>query len=184
MSLESIPLIIATNMSTLLKHVNRAITSILTAAVILMLPCVLQSEDWVTVESEEFDVQFDIPESWELEFDGDTVTAFGNGIAFVLTAVKDNSITTEELFEIQVEELEIESEGEVEEIELQGGIIGLFASGAGIIDDEVTGIMLLAATMDENNYLAYVFAAPKKFERKIDLISGIITSLAPLGFEE
>lgn len=171
-------------MLTLRNHFTQAVASLMAAAAILTLPCMLQSQDWVTIESEEFDVQFDIPETWEVEIDGDTVTAFGNGIIFVLTAVKDDSISTEELFEIQVEELEIESEGEVEEIELRGGIIGLFGAGAGIIDDEVMGIMLLAATMDENNYLAYVFAAPKKFERKSDLIADIITSLAPLGFEE
>jgi len=171
-------------MNTSRRNSSLSISSLIAAAAIFYLPGSLQAQDWVTIESEEFDVQFDIPENWEIEMDGDTVTAFGNGIFFVLAAVKDDSISTEELFEIQVEQLEVDSEGEVEEVELRGGILGLLGAGAGVIDGEVVGIMLLAATMDENNYLAYIFAAPAKFERKADLLADVITSLAPLGFEE
>ncbi len=135
------------------------------------------------MESEEFEIQFAIPESWETEVDGDTVTSYGNGVVFVLTAVKDNSISTEELFEIQIENLDMDTEGEVEEIELAGGIIGMLGGGAGIIEGEVAVVMLLAATLDDNNYLAYVFAKPKKFDKFEDTIIDVITSLEPLGFE-
>ncbi|MFT5470275.1 MAG: hypothetical protein ACI8UO_005402 [Verrucomicrobiales bacterium] len=148
------------------------------------LPSLSHAQKMEIIESEEFDIQFEIPTNWELEIEEDSVAAFGNGIVFVITAVKDDSITTKELFEIQVETLEMESEGEVEEVELKGGIHGMLGGGAGVIDGDVVGLVLLAATLDENNYLAYIFAEPKKFERQKDLIFNVITSLAPLGFEE
>ncbi len=154
------------------------------AGIIVSSTLMVHAQDWVVMESEEFDVQFEVPANWETEAEGDTVTSYGNGIVFVLTAVKDDSISTEDLFYAQVDALDIDSEGEIDDIELRGGILGILGAGVGEIDGEVVGIMLLAATMDDNNYLAYIFAAPRKFERKADLIADVITSLAPLGYEE
>lgn len=142
------------------------------------------AQGWDTFASEEFDLQFDLPSNWLVEVDGETVIAEGNGIVFVLGAVKDASISTKELFDIQVETLDMDAEGTYDEIELEGGILGIIGSGAGVVNEEVVGIILLAATLDENNYLAYIFAPPNVFQQNEETMVDVITSLVPFGWDE
>lgn len=166
------------------KHTmnTRSISLFLLAVVVGFSALPASAQEWITYESETFDLQFNLPAGWETEVDGETLTATGAGIVFVLTAVKDASISTAELFEIQVETLDMEADGEYEEIELRGGILGVLGSGAGVIEEEVVGMILLAATLDENNYLAYIFALPETFDYYQDTMVEVITSLAPLGW--
>ncbi len=141
------------------------------------------AQAWDTYASEEFDIQFDVPSGWITEVDGDILISTGDGIVLVVAAVKDESISTQDLFKLQVESLDLEAEGEYEEIELLGGMLGIIGSGAGVIEGEVVGIILLAATLDENNYVAYIYALPEAFDEHQDTMVDIITSLAPLGWE-
>ena len=157
-------------------------TALLLALLVGLSTVPATAQEWITYESDVFDLQFDLPARWATEVDGETLTSTGEGIVFVLTAVKEASISTEELFNIQVETLDIDAEGDYEEIELRGGILGVIGSGAGVIEGEVVGLILLAATLDENNYLAYIFATPETFEQSEDTMVEIITSLAPLGW--
>lgn len=161
-------------------HYGRILCVLAAIAICSSIPATAQS--LTTFESKEFDVQFDIPSHWETEVDGETLVAAGDGIVFVITAVKESSVSTEELFSIQVDNLGMDAEGEYEHIELNGGIQGVIGSGAATLDDEPIGVILLAATLDDNNYLAYIFAEPNVFEQHGDTMVEIITSLAPLGW--
>lgn len=138
------------------------------------------AQEWDIYESEEFDLQFSIPADWETVVEEDMITAAGDGIVFVLGAVKDESISTLELFEIQVDALEVEAEGEYEELELAGGIQAVIGSGPAVIDGEVVALILLAATLDENNYIAYIFVDPEMYDAYEDLMVEVITSMQPL----
>lgn len=140
------------------------------------------AQEWVAYDSEEFDIQFAVPDTWSTEVDGDLLISEGDGVVFVLTAVKEGSISTEELFFIQVDNLDMDSEIEYEEVEMRGGMLGIIGSGAGTIEGQVVGVILLAATYDENNYLAYVFATPESFEYHEDVMVNVLTSLAPYGW--
>lgn len=170
--------------ATFLKMNTRFITAIFLSIFFGLLTVPASAQDWVTYESEAFDIQFDIPDCWETEIEDEMLTATGEGIVFVLTAVKDESVSTKELFDIQVETMNMEAEGEYEEIELPGGILGVIGSGSGVIDGEVVGVILLAATLDDNNYLVYIFADPDAFEKNEAVMVDIITSLAPRGWVE
>lgn len=143
----------------------------------------VHAQDWITYSSSKFDLQFMIPDYWKTTVNGDMLVSEGDGIIFVLTAVKDESLSTLELFEIQVETLDMEVEGEYEEIDLTGGIQAVLGAGAAIIEGEAGGIVLLAATLDENNYLAYIYAEPDVYEEYEDVMVDIITSLEPYGWD-
>jgi hypothetical protein len=140
------------------------------------------AQSWVTYDSEKFDIQFAVPDYWSTDVDGDLLVSEGDGVVFVLTAVKEGSISTEELFFIQVDNLDMDSEIEYEEVEMRGGMLGIIGSGAGTIEGQVVGVILLAATFDENNYLAYIFATPESFEAQEGVMVDVLTSLAPYGW--
>ena len=141
------------------------------------------AQSWTTYESEEFDLQFEIPDYWSTVVDDETVISEGDGIVFVLTAMKESSISTYELFEIQVETLDLDADGEFEEIDLEGGIHGIIGYGIADMDGEEGALILLAATLDENNYLAYIFCDPEYFEDNEDIMVDVITSLAPYEWD-
>jgi len=141
------------------------------------------AQSWITYESEEFDLQFEIPGYWSTSVDDETIISEGDGIVFVLSAMKESSVSTYELFEIQVETLDMDAEGEYEEIDLEGGIHGIIGYGIADIEGEEGALILLAATLDENNYLAYIFCDPEYFEDNEDIMVDIITSLAPYDWE-
>jgi hypothetical protein len=76
----------------------------------------------------------------------------------------------------------MDSEIEYEEVEMRGGMLGIIGSGAGTIEGQVVGVILLAATFDENNYLAYISATPESFEAQEGVMVDVLTSLAPYGW--
>jgi len=141
------------------------------------------AQGWSTYESEAFGLQFDLPDAWTTEFDGDLLVSTGDGIVMVVGAANDDSIDTYDLFGMMVENMGFESEGEYEELEMAGGILGVLGTGVGEIEGETVGVILLAATLDAANYFAYIYATPEAYEANVDTMIDIITSLAPLGWE-
>jgi hypothetical protein len=101
----------------------------------------------------------------------------------VVGAANDDSIDTYDLFGMMVENMGFEAEGEYEELEMAGGILGVLGTGVGDVEGETMGVVLLAATLDAANYFAYIYATPEAFEANVDTMIDIVTSLAPLGWE-
>lgn len=141
------------------------------------------AQGWSTYESEAFGLQFDLPDGWITQVDGDMLVSTGDGIVMVVGAANDDSIDTYDLFAMMVENMGIEAEGEYEELEMAGGILGVLGTGVGDIEGETVGVVLLAATLDAANYFAYIYATPDAYEANVDTMIDIITSLAPLGWE-
>ncbi len=140
---------------------------------------------WDTFQAEDFNIQFQIPENWTVETDDDQdvpslfATNPKQDIALVVLVYKDESISTEELFDQAVDNLDMELEGEAEETEING-MNAWVGVGAGLIDDEAAGIVVMAATFDENNYVAYIFTEADAFEKRANLMEQIINSFAPI----
>ena len=141
------------------------------------------AQDWEYFESEKFNIQFAVPTSWSTTVDGDYLISTGDGIVFVFGSVKDASIGMGELFDIQVATLGFEAEGESEEIELPSGLLSIMGFGAGEIEGQVVGMILLATNLDENNYFAYIYTNAEVFEEYEDVMVDIITSIGPRGWE-
>ncbi|HMB90471.1 MAG TPA: hypothetical protein VKP65_06470 [Rhodothermales bacterium] len=142
-----------------------------------------KAQGWSTYESEAFGLQFDLPDDWTTEVDGDMLVATGDGIVMVVGAANDDSIDTYDLFGMMVENMGFEAEGEYEELEMAGGILGVLGTGVGEVEGETVGVVLLAATLDAANYFAYIYATPEAYEANVDTMIDVITSLAPLGWE-
>ena len=89
----------------------------------------------------------------------------------------------EDLFAMQVETLGFEAEGEYETIELPSGMVAILGYGAGTIQDQVVGMILLATNLDENNYFAYIYTNADMIGDYEDVMTDILTSIGPLGWE-
>jgi len=158
---------------------------ILSALALLMSSCLFADVTWSTFQAEDFNIQFDIPDNWTTESkDDETVPTFfatnpKQDIALVLLIYKDESISTEELFDQAVDNLDMELEGEAEQTEING-LDAWLGVGAGVIEGETAGIVIMAATYDENNYVAYIFTEADAFEKRAEMMEQIINSFAPI----
>jgi hypothetical protein len=137
---------------------------------------------WSTYRAEAFNIQIDVPDAWNTTVEGDLLesTSDDGSIVLLLYPYKDESISTEELFYMVVEELGFESEGDVQEIEDLNGLHAYLGVGVGDVDGDPVGIVLISATYDENNYIGYIFTNIDAYEGHADTMINIISSLAPL----
>lgn len=140
----------------------------------------VSAQAWTTYQSIPYNIQFDVPPHWDVGLDGESLIASGAGAVFVISVIEDIAISAEDLFYIQGETLDVEFDGEYDEIELEGGIYGLIGVGEAIIDGEDVDIILLAAKSAEIGYLAYIVSEPNASDHDWDVMIDIVTSLAPL----
>lgn len=176
-SLSPLPHITATSMK------KRTMLSLLPVLLLGLVSMSAQAQDWEYYQSEKFDIQFAVPTSWSTTVDGDYLVSAGDGIVFVLGSVKDNTIDMGELFNMQVETLGFDSEGEYEELELPSGMYAIMGYGAGAIQNQLVGMILLSTNWGDNNYFAYIYTDPDKIEYYENVMVDIITSIGPLDWE-
>ena len=152
---------------------------------LIMASVVFADMEWTTYQSKEFNLQFDIPDHWQVETDDDAEVPSlmahdeDSQIIMMVLAYKDESISTEDLFDQAVDNLDMEIEGEAEHGD-HNGMDSWFGLGDGTIDDEKVGIVILAATYDENNYVVYIFTPADVYEDNVNIMDTIINSVAPL----
>ncbi|MBN2412690.1 hypothetical protein JXQ31_13455 [candidate division KSB1 bacterium] len=153
--------------------------------VFLLTGMVFSAVNWKTFQAKNFNIQFKVPEDWTTETDHDEdvpsllSTSPDEDMALMVYAYKDSTLSTEELFDQAVENLNMELDGDAEETEING-MQAWLGGGAGKIDDQVVGIVIMAATYNENNYIVYIFTETDVFEDNTDLMEEIINSFSPI----
>ena len=160
-------------------------TILILSVVFFLSATVLTAVQWNTVTADKFNIQFKIPANWSTETDDDAdvpsmISASPEeDIVLIGYVYKDSDISTEELLDQAVDGLNMDLEGEAEETEING-MLAWIGVGAGVIDDEVVGIIIMAATHKDNNYVVYIFTKADAFEDNFDLMEEIVTSFTPL----
>ncbi len=141
-----------------------------------------RADDWEIYTSEELNVQFEIPPTWEVDNDGETLVAAPprGGISFVIASYEDGSISTEDLFVTFADSLEFEVSGEYEEIEDFNGFHAMLGNGVAMIDGEPVVMLMIALTMDEANHVAYVFCNPDLADKYGQMMQDLLLSIRPL----
>lgn len=149
------------------------------------LPSAAQAQAMDRYESHEFNIQFDVPASWHTEVSEDSeiptlVSVSPEGsVVLVVLSYEGAEIGTEELLDEAVESLEIELEGEAREEDING-LHAWVAEATGNMEGDDVGMFIMAATYDENNYVAYVFSELDEFDRNAAVMNAILNSFAPL----
>ena len=144
-----------------------------------------QGSSWERYENAAMNISFQVPGGWSTTAGSEdgvpmlTSLSPDESISLVVVAYKDEAIGTEELLDRAIEELDAELEGEAEELDING-LHAWMATGVGVIDGGDVGLVIMAATYDENNYVAYVFSDIDVFERNAELMGTIIGTFAPL----
>ena len=160
-------------------------TILFLSMVFFLAATVLFAVQFKTVTAKKFNIQFKIPADWETETENDAdvpsmiSTSPDEDIVLVGYVYKDSDISTEELFDQAVEDLEMELEGEAEETEING-MLAWIGVGAGDIEGVEAGIAMMAATYKDNNYVVYIFTAADAFEDNADLMEENVTSFTPI----
>lgn len=143
---------------------------------------------WQTFESEEHNVQFQIPAGWTTEsseMNGipELVAESAEGtMAMYVFSYKDATISTDELFDQTVADLDFESKGDSWEENING-FMCVVGEGSGKIEGEKVGMFIMAATYNEDNHVAYIFTEYSKFDKNAEVMNQILDSFAPL-FED
>lgn len=166
----------------------RPLLLVLALGIALASPTAAQTDDgtWDTYSSAEFNVQFDVPAGWKVEHlrDSDVpgLIAYSEdrGITLVVLAYKDRSIGTEALLDEAVDLLDMDLAGEAAQEELNG-FDAWIAEAEGFIDDVEVGLFILAATYDDNNYVAYIFTPIDGFDENAEVMNDILDSFSPLN---
>lgn len=145
----------------------------------------VRAQEWDTYTSEAFNIAFSIPAGWQTETQADedvpslvSQSPDGN-IVLVVLAYEDEEIGTEALLDNAVDMLDIELEGEAEEQDLNG-LHAWVAVAAGDVEGTDAGIVIMAATYEANNYIAYIFTPAEAFEEHVEIMGAIIDSFAPI----
>lgn len=140
------------------------------------------ADDWEIYTSKPLNVQFEIPPTWKVETDENTLIAMPRegGVSFVVVSYEDDSITTEDLFVQFAEAMDMEVEGEYEEIEDFNGFHAMLGSGVAMVEGEPVMMLMVALTMDEDNHVAYVFCHPDLADENDQLMQDLLLSIRPL----
>ncbi len=161
---------------------NKTLQRFTVGLLALGLTSIAQAVEWETYESAPFNVSFDLPDTWDVEIDENTLVASPaeGGLSFVIVGYEDSGIGTEELFEEFVNNIGLDLEGEYEEVADFNGFHAFMGSGAADIGGQAVMIIAAALTMEEDNLVAYVFCHPDLIDENEDLMMEILTSIAPL----
>lgn len=144
-----------------------------------------QSAQWEAFENRELNIGFQLPPGWT------TSTEMRDGVPMLLSvspdesmsllvyAYSDTTLGTEELLQQAIDDLDGQIEGEKTEENLNG-LHAWVATAAGTLDGAPIGLVIMAATSDAHNYVAYVFTDLDAFERNAEIMGTIIGTFAPL----
>lgn len=150
-----------------------------------VLPSAAQAQAMDRYESREFNISFDVPASWHTEASEDSEVPSlvsvspDESVVLVVLSYQDAEIGTEELLDEAVEFLEIELEGEAREENING-LHAWVAAAGGSVEGEEVAMFIMAATYDENNYVAYIFTDVESIDQNADVMNAILDSFAPL----
>lgn len=165
---------------------NRAFQTLSVCVLLLFVMSNLTlGQEWETYESKEYNIQFDVPAKWKTTHGIkkdipylESESPDGSVVLFVYV-YEDSEISTEELFDKAVDDLDLDLEGEAEEEEING-LHAWVGEATGKIEGEKVGMFIMAATYDEFNYVAYIFTEEAKFEKNAKVMNKILDSFEPI----
>lgn len=143
------------------------------------------AQQWQTFEAKAFNAQFDLPGHWK------TSTGDRKGVPYLesessdgslylfVYVYSDSSISTEDLLDQAVEDLDLDLKGEAKREEING-MDAWVAEATGRMDGIDVGMFIMAATNGDHNYVAYVFTEASRFRRNSDVMNRILDSFRPL----
>jgi hypothetical protein len=159
--------------------------SCLALAGLLALAPVASAQQWETYQGSAYNIQFDVPATWATttgDHDGVPVltsTSAEGTMALVVYVYKDSSVSTEELMDGAVDDLDLTLSGQATEEDING-LHAWVAEATGVIEGDEVGMFIMGATYDEDNYVAYVFTEAAKFRQNADVMNRILNSFRPI----
>lgn len=151
----------------------------------LLLTINISAQKWETFEAKEYNLKINVPQNWSTstgEIDGipylESVSP-DETVYLMIYVYQDASISTEQLLDNAVNDLGIALEGEATNRNLNG-MDAWVAEAGGVINDDMVGLYVAAATYDVNNYVAYIFTGIDFFEKNYKVMNQIIESMSPI----
>lgn len=144
------------------------------------------AQQWEWFSSEKHNIKFSVPGKWKTSSGTNA-----NGVPFLesessdgslylmVYAYKDSSLSTEDLLDKAVDDLGVKLTGEANEEEING-LHAWVGEATGRIEGQPVGLFIMAATLDEDNYVAYVFTEQSKFDKNAPVMNKILDSFTPL----
>lgn len=147
-------------------------------------PSLVSAQAWETYENKDFAIQFQVPGKWKVETSTkndvpmlEAESPDGSMYLFVYS-YEDSSISTEELLDKAVDDLDFTVKGEAKQEDING-LDAWVAEATGRMDGLPVGLFIMAATYDDNNYVAYIFTEQKAFDRNAKVMNRILDSFKP-----
>lgn len=143
-------------------------------------------QEWDTFESKDFNIKFDVPADWTsaayTESDIPYLESFSpdESMSLIVYAYKSMDISAVDLLRQAADDLGIALVGEANEKDING-LNAWITEATGILYEVNAGLFIMAATYEDNNYVAYVFSEESRFEKNADTMNKIINSFAPLN---
>lgn len=143
------------------------------------------AQEMDTYESKDFNIKFKVPAQWHTLVKSDKDVPYLESISpdeatyLFVYSYKDSKISTEELLDQQVTMLEMSLKGTKQEEEING-LHAWVAEATGKIQRMDVGMFIMAATYNENNYVAYIFTDESKFDVNSKMMNAILDSFEPL----
>jgi predicted Zn-dependent protease len=153
--------------------------------IFLLIATVAFAQSWEKYTSEEFNIQFEVPGTWQTTTDVESDIPFLEAVSpdetmvLMVYAYKNADISTKDLLSQAVNDLDMALTGEMNEEDING-LNAWVAEATGMINELKVGMFIMAATYDENNYVAYVFTEEKDFTKNSGVMNKILDSFKPL----
>lgn len=166
-----------------MRNVVRALVCLVAVSVIAS-PALAQQWEWYS--SDTYNIKFSVPGKWKT-----TAATNTNGVPYLesespdgtlylmVYAYTDSSLSTEDLLDKAVDDLDVKLTGEANEEEING-LHAWVAEATGRIDGQPVGLFIMAATYEDYNYVAYVFTEQKLFDKNADVMNRILDSFTPI----
>ena len=141
---------------------------------------------WETFENKDFNIRFQVPGKWKTHTDTNKAgvpfleaeSPDGSLYLFVY-AYKDASLSTDDLLDKAIADLGMKLKGDAQDEDINE-LQALVAEATGSIDGRPVGMFIMAATFEDDNYVAYVFTELAKFDKNTGVMNQILDSFAPI----
>jgi len=143
------------------------------------------AQTWESYEAADYNVKFSVPADWKTTtgMEGEVPYLESESkdgeIYFFIFIYKDASISTEQLLDNAVKDLGIKLTGDAAQENLNG-MDAWVASATGMMENMEVGMFIMAATYDENNYVAYIFTPAELSDKNSEIMNKIIDSVEPM----